>query len=175
MAMTLDSVTESLQRFVTGQCDNQRLWVALVKMLQTSLNVDEGFFWRDDRLERISEPLAKQISACTSLRIGEEKSLLPSCMAFFAHTINREELLKSFHFHILMETRSEDARAQLLALQSLNAIWKRNGSRVIGFATESLSFIEDLAESDNDNVAKEARVFKKMMDKMSGYDSHDAP
>lgn len=91
-------------------------------------------FWRDDRLERISEPLAKQISACATLRVGEEMSLLPPCIAAFAHAVNREELLKAFHFHILMETRSEDARAQLLALQSLTSTWKRNGSRVIGEA-----------------------------------------
>ncbi|KAG9044794.1 snoRNA-binding rRNA-processing protein utp10 [Tulasnella sp. UAMH 9824] len=175
MSMTLESVTEALQRFISGQCGNHILWTALIRMLQSSLNVDEGLFWRDDRLERIAEALAKQISACARMRIDDGKILLPSCMAAFAHTINREELLKSFHFYILMETRSEEPRAQLLALQSLTSVWRRNGSRVIGFATESLSFIEDLAESDNDNVAKEARVFKKMMDKMSGNDTQDTP
>ncbi|KIO16257.1 hypothetical protein M407DRAFT_247031 [Tulasnella calospora MUT 4182] len=175
MSMTLESVMDTLQRFISGQCGNHTLWIALIRMLQSSLDVDEGLFWRDDRLERIAETLAKQISACAGLRIDDGKSLLPSCMAVFAHAINREELLKSFHFYILMETRSEEHHAQLLALQSLTSVWKRNGSRVIGFATESLSFIEDLAESDNDNVAKEARVFKKMMDKMSGYDTQDTP
>lgn len=42
MSMTLESVTETLQRFISGQCKNHILWIALIRMLQSSLNVDEG-------------------------------------------------------------------------------------------------------------------------------------
>lgn len=42
------------------------------------------------------------------------------------------------------------------------------------FASETIAFIEDLAESENDLVAKQARKFKQLMDSMSGVDADRA-
>jgi len=56
-------------------------------------------------------------------------------------------------------------------LEGLTAIWKREGARTMAFASETITFIEDLAESENDSVAKQARKFKKLMDGMSGTDA----
>lgn len=77
--------------------------------------------------------LVKQISASASLEIeGDDRRSLITCLAGFAHAANREELLKGLNFGILMETRSEDPRIQTFALDSLAAIWKREGARTTG-------------------------------------------
>ncbi|KAG8889028.1 snoRNA-binding rRNA-processing protein utp10 [Tulasnella sp. 332] len=169
LGMIIGSVVDVFERFDDRKSRGGALWLGLVHMLDTSFIVDEGVFWRDDRLESIMSPLVKQISASVSLELeGEDRCSLITCLAGFAHAANREELLKALNLGILMETRSEDLKIQTFALDSLAAIWKREGARTSAFASETIAFIEDLAESENDLIVKKARKFKQLMDSMSG-------
>ncbi|KAG8879331.1 snoRNA-binding rRNA-processing protein utp10 [Tulasnella sp. 331] len=169
LGIIIGSVVDAFERFVDRKSRGGALWLGLVHMLDTSFIVDEGVFWRDDRLESIMSPLVKQISASVSLELeGDDRRSLITCLAGFAHAASREELLKALNFGILMETRSEDLKIQTFALDSLAAMWKREGARTSAFASETIAFIEDLAESENDLIVKQARKFKQLMDSMSG-------
>ncbi|KAG8908257.1 snoRNA-binding rRNA-processing protein utp10 [Tulasnella sp. 403] len=181
-------IIDLFNAFSQGTTRDADLWLSLLKMMHTSMVVDDGVFWRDDRLERLLPSFVKQITCTrhlplkshyrhtdpntskTQLDIAEE--VLSPCFSTFAHIITREELLNSFNRAILMETRTEESHGQqLLALRVLTAVWKREGSRTISFAAETLTFIADLAESPTDSVAREARAFKALMDSMTGLEA----
>ncbi|KAG9005674.1 snoRNA-binding rRNA-processing protein utp10 [Tulasnella sp. JGI-2019a] len=172
LGMVHERLVEIFERFVDDKSHNHLLWLGLVRMLGVGFAVDEGVFWRDDRLERIMPSLVKQLSIPSFITIDDEdKRSLIACLSGFAHAVNREQLLKSLNLAVLMETRSENIKTQILALEGLSAIWKREGARVMAFASETVTFIEDLAESENDLVARDARKFKRLMDSMSGTDA----
>lgn len=76
--------------------------------------------------------LVQQLSLPSAVIEEEGKRVLVQCLSGFAHAVTREELLKSFNLAVLMETRSEETRVQLLALEGLTAMWKREGARTMG-------------------------------------------
>ena len=45
---------------------------------------------------------------------------------------------------------------------------------ILAFASETITFVEDLAESENDQVAKEARKFRRIMEEANGGRELDA-
>lgn len=97
------------------------------------ISPDRTVFWRDDRLERIMPVLVKQIRIGPSMNLSDgDKRTLISCLSGFTHAVNSEELLKSTNLAILMETRSEESKVQLFALEGLTAVWKREGARTMG-------------------------------------------
>lgn len=86
---------------------------------------------------------------------------------------------------VLQETRSPDTRTQLFSIQALTSIWNRSGGRLIGgysaehtqsllrrcfsgYSVESTAYLEDLADSESDEVAREARAFSKLMKSTGG-------
>jgi len=168
MALVLDSLCDILEGFVKKATADTSLWSAVIDLLLPSFTFDEGVFWRDDRLERLMKPLIQQVAISVQLDIDDRREALIPCLAEFSHAITSEHLFRSCNNILLMETRAEDARTQLFSLRALTSVWKRNANRTAGLRTETIAFIEDLAESENDDVAKEARVFKKLMDKARG-------
>jgi len=54
-----------------------------------------------------------------------------------------------------MQTRSEDAKQRIFSVRCATELWKTNGIKLVGFMTETSTFIAELAEDDNDTVVKE--------------------
>ena len=77
-------------------------------------------------------------------------------------------LLKSLNLGILMQTRSEDARQRIFSIQCATELWKTNGMKLVGFVTETSTFIAELAEDDNDTVVKETRRLKNAVEDVGG-------
>lgn len=77
-------------------------------------------------------------------------------------------LLKSLNLKILMQTRSEDAKQRIYSLKCATELWKTNGMKLVGFGTETSTFIAELAEDENDIVIKETRRLKKAVEDAGG-------
>ena len=77
-------------------------------------------------------------------------------------------LLKSLNLGILMQTRSEDTKQRIFAVQCATELWKTNGIKLVGFVAETSAFIAELAEDDNDTVVRETRRLKKAVEDVGG-------
>lgn len=67
-----------------------------------------------------------------------------------------------------MQTRSEDVKLRIFSVQCATELWKTNGIKLAGFATETSTFIAELAEDDNDTVVKETRRLKIAVEDIGG-------
>jgi len=67
-----------------------------------------------------------------------------------------------------MQTRSEDSKQRIFSVQCATELWKTNGAKLVGFVTETSTFIAELAEDDNDTVVKETRRFKETVEDVGG-------
>lgn len=140
-------------------------------------------FWREDRLKQVSGPLVSQIPImCNSFTgIGgeaERGALLSGALCSLAGAVSEDydergggsggALLKSLNLGILMQTRSEGSKQRIFSIQCATELWKTNGIKLVGFVTETSTFIAELAEDDNDTVVKETRRLKKAVEDVGG-------
>jgi len=137
------------------------------------LNVFVEFpgYWRDDKLRQIATPLTNQIEVCVRLKLtdGISKTQLQDCFGALIENATDDTLLKSINLGILMHTRSEDARVRLFALSCSEAIWKTSGGgKLLGFVSETATFIAECGEDENDLVVKECFKLKDAVESVAG-------
>jgi U3 small nucleolar RNA-associated protein 10 len=154
----------------------------LPRTLNPAYLPEKTAFWREDRLKQISEPLVSQLPmVCNSfIGIGGEtnRRTLSSALCALAGAVSEDydergggsggALLKSLNLGILMHTRSEDTKHRIFSVQCATELWKTNGDKLVGFATETSTFIAELAEDENDTVVKETRRLKEAVEDVGG-------
>ncbi len=74
-------------------------------------------------------------------------------------------LLKQINLDILMQTREDEVRTTLYALGCAHRIWEDHGERLAGLQTEALPFVHDCADDTHDEVVREARRLKVVLDR----------
>jgi len=67
-----------------------------------------------------------------------------------------------------MQTRSEDSRVRLYALRTCVYAWTVAGPQFTGFVSDTITFIHECAEDENDEVAREARKLKRVIESAAG-------
>ena len=75
-----------------------------------------------------------------------------------------EALLKHINLDILMQTREDEVRTKLCALSCAHRIWEDHGERLAGLHAETLPFVHDCADDTHDEVVREARRLKVILD-----------
>jgi len=76
-----------------------------------------------------------------------------------------EALLKDINLNILMQTREDEVRTKLCALNCAHRIWEDHGERLAGLQTEALPFVHDCADDTHDEVIREAMRLKVILDR----------
>jgi U3 small nucleolar RNA-associated protein 10 len=66
---------------------------------------------------------------------------------------------------MLMHTRSDDASIRICALQCAAYVWSSDGLRLAGWKPETMAFLHECAEDENEDVVTEARKLKQILDK----------
>lgn len=97
--------------------------------------IQETAFWRDEKLRPLASPLIQQISVAVAQGNNKEedqRNSLPEIISDFASIINDDDLLKSVNLSILMQTRDEDSKLRIFALECSQKLWETNGSKLIG-------------------------------------------
>jgi len=155
------------------------LKLCVVQTLTKSINVDEGAFWRDDRLQQLMPLLVALVA-----HAGEDAPAPPSEDSNTSNTSNRaatsaafvaladsttdDTLLKRLNLDVLMHTRAEDARVRVFALQCARALWTAHGNKLIGFVSETATFIAECAEDEHDGVVSETHTLKAAIESVAG-------
>ena len=91
-------------------------------------------FWRTDSLRQISEILILQVPfVCGGLENSSDaKNLLQTTYEALVDCASDDTVLKSTNLGILMQTRSEDPRVRLFALNCAVAVWVAHGGKMLG-------------------------------------------
>jgi U3 small nucleolar RNA-associated protein 10 len=64
----------------------------------------------------------------------------------------------------LMKTREDAARTRICALECVGMLWSTSGRRLAGWKHETLPFLHECAEDENEDVVAEARKLKGILD-----------
>lgn len=132
MSFLLPPVLASLQDFAAHSATDVDYWICLVKTLTKAFVLDDGVFWRDDKLRQMAKPLVGQISICVELENAIAKACLPECLVAFGDSITDDTLLKTLNIDILMHTRSDVAKVRIFALQCSELLWRNDGGKLLG-------------------------------------------
>lgn len=74
-------------------------------------------------------------------------------------------LLKSLNFDLLMHTRSSEANVRICALACAISVWNLVGPQLAGWKAETMAFLHECAEDEDEDVVTEARRLKQILDK----------
>ncbi|KDQ54552.1 hypothetical protein JAAARDRAFT_135194 [Jaapia argillacea MUCL 33604] len=168
MSFLLAPFTELLGSSDTADVTNEDLWIGVVKTLAKSFMFDEGAFWREDRLRQIAPPLIQQIPVAIQSNITQARTILPGCLSSLTDSVMDDALLKTINLNVLMHTRSEDSRIRLFALTCSETLWSDHGEKLMGFVSETSTFLAECAEDENDTVVRECHKLKAAVEKVTG-------
>jgi len=160
------------------------LKLRVVQALTKSMNVDEGAFWRDDRLQQLMPVLVALVahagqdgpaspsedgSTGTGTGIGTStRAATSAALVALADSATDDTLLKRLNLDVLMHTRADDARTRIFALQCARALWTAHGRKLIGFVSETATFIAECAEDEHDGVVSETHALKVVVESVTG-------
>ncbi|KII90106.1 hypothetical protein PLICRDRAFT_686024 [Plicaturopsis crispa FD-325 SS-3] len=168
MSFLLQPFVDILQSFANSSEDDTRLWLCVIQTLTKTLEVDEAAFWRDDKLRLIGTEVVKQVAVCIRLNIADGKPALSECLVSLVEVAASDSLLKAINLDLLMHTRSDDARLRLFALSCSAQLWRTHGAKLLGFVSETTTFIAECAEDDNDSVVRESHKLKDAVESVAG-------
>jgi len=100
-----------------------------------------------------------------SLDDPSAKDDISSCVSSMAGTVLDEALLKQINLYVLMQTREDEVRTTLYALGCAHRMWEDHGERLAGLQPETLPFVHDCADETHDEVVREARRLKVVLDR----------
>lgn len=141
--------------------------LSAVQALSKSMSMDEGAFWRDDRLQQVMPVLVPLVAhPGASGAAGDEA--LSAVLVALCDAATDDALLKRLNLDVLMHTRSDDARVRVFALRCASALWLAHGSKLIGFVSETATFIVECAEDEHDGVVSAAHALKTAVEGATG-------
>ncbi|PCH43122.1 hypothetical protein WOLCODRAFT_121527 [Wolfiporia cocos MD-104 SS10] len=168
MSFLWQSFLRLFNDYSTGTAQDQALWRPLLETITKTLMHDEGGFWRDDKLRQLVPVIVQQIPVCVQSQSNDSKHALTECLVATMEAVNDDTLLKSMNLDILMHSRSEDSRLRLFSLACSEALWNAHGGKLIGFVSETATFIAECAEDENDSVVREAHRLKEAVESIAG-------
>ncbi|KAJ7146113.1 hypothetical protein C8R44DRAFT_600928 [Mycena epipterygia] len=169
MSFLVQPFVATLKDYSAGKLVDPVLWTCILDIFTKSLISDDGAFWRDDKLRLASPALVQQAAVC--VRLGgsaESKALVTECLVALAESAADDALLKALNLDLLMHTRSDDARLRVFALSCATALWNAHGGKLLGFVSETTTFIAECSEDEHDMVLKESLRLKNAVESVAG-------
>ncbi|KAL1745319.1 armadillo-type protein [Schizophyllum fasciatum] len=168
MTFMIPTVAEYFGYFSAGALDDTALWGSLLELVAKSLSYDDGSFWREAQLRKLAKPLVEQVPVCVSIDAKDGRRRLRDALMALVETSNDDVLLKSINLDLLMHTRSEEAPVRLVALECAEALWRNHGGKLLGFASETATFVAETSEDENDAVVRESLKLKDALEAVAG-------
>ncbi|KIM29205.1 hypothetical protein M408DRAFT_120332 [Serendipita vermifera MAFF 305830] len=140
------------------------LWRKIVGLIKQGADVDDGAFWRDEFIRLISPSLVRQIHIASSPQHPWMASLLADTLGAIAKVAVDDGFLKALNIDIFMITREDIPKTRICALECASKLWMENGRRLAGWKHETVPFLHECAEDENEDVAARARRLKSILD-----------
>jgi len=170
MSMLLPPLTDILKNCINADSTEVKdLLSPVLETLSKSLACDDGSFWRDDKIRQLSSTLIALIPGCAKLSQNDTaRTLLQDCLVAGAESVTDDNVLKAMNLDILMHTRSEDVKTRLFALICADTLWRAHGAKLLGFVSETTTFIAECCEDENDLVTRESFKLKDAVESVAG-------
>ncbi|KAJ7456907.1 hypothetical protein FB451DRAFT_1275210 [Mycena latifolia] len=169
MSFLVQPFVTTLKDYSGGTLADPILWTGILDIFTKSLISDDGAFWREDKLRLASPALVQQAAVC--VRLGgstESKALVTECLVALTDSVADDALLKTLNLDLLMHTRSDDARLRVFALSCASALWNAHGGKLLGFVSETTTFIAECSEDEHDMVVRESLRLKNAVESVAG-------
>lgn len=157
-ATMLDHTIELLQAYNKGKLRDVDLWTVIVASLHKNARNDEGTFWNPARLAKLAPALIAQVSLPTTIPPAHLSEHVAPALVALAQLVQDESTLKLLNSTVFAKTRAEDRRVRVVALQVLNKLWAELGDAMLGLVPESVPFVAELLDDDDEEVAEETKV-----------------
>ncbi|KAF8654764.1 hypothetical protein AX16_003419 [Volvariella volvacea WC 439] len=149
--------------------EDEKLWHTIVEVLSQSLTFDDTDFWKDNKLHELSVCLIQQLPLVANTNaLSPTKDYLQNAFVALVESCTDDALLKKINLDILLHSRAEKVQTRLYALKCSFALWQAHGRKLIGFATETATFIAECSEDDNEVVVKKSLLLKIAVENVAG-------
>ncbi|XP_041358175.1 HEAT repeat-containing protein 1-like isoform X2 [Gigantopelta aegis] len=144
------------------------LVTCIVDCLYKCFLYDSEGFVNKERFDSLMQHLVDQIEN-TQPRFEERISqhLVP-CITQFAVAAQDDSLWRSLNYQILLKTRSATPKIRLAALDVIDAFNKKLGEDFMSLLPETIPFLAELMEDDNEDVEKRCQAVIADMEKTLG-------
>lgn len=122
-----------------------------------------------ERFEMLSTPLLDQLenTSLSDYNDRMERCLLP-CVVEWAGSAEDDSALKPANYRLLVKTRHHKARVRLWALRAVGGIYARLGEDVLPLLPETVPFLAEVLEDENEEVEAECRKVIGVLENMLG-------
>lgn len=165
------NVVKSENLYFEDETKNILLLENVLKTLQSVFQYDTHKFINKDRFEVLMQPLVDQIENTLG---GEEalversKKLLIPCIVQFTVATGDDSLWKQMNYQILLKLRHSSSCIRLVALAVLTEVTKRLGEDFLPLLPETIPFLAELLEDEDENVEKTCKKAVQEMEKVLG-------
>ena len=95
------------------------------------------------------------------------------CIANFVLAAGNDELWKGVHHRVCLHTRHDRSIVRLHSLKTIQLCFEEVGEEYLVMLPETISYLSELLEDQNENVEQLARVVKGQLEALSGGESLD--
>ncbi|KAJ8929227.1 hypothetical protein NQ314_018106 [Rhamnusium bicolor] len=172
-AQILDSCNKIKNEELYFNEDNKNILLLeyVLKTLNAVFLYDNQKFINKDRFEVLMQPLVDQLENTLGgiddlLKRNEE--LLTLCLVNFSLATADDALWKQMNYQILLKMRHNLPKIRLTALHCLTEIVKKLGEDFLPLLPETIPFLAELLEDEEENVEKACQKAVQEMEKVLG-------
>ncbi|CED85640.1 Uncharacterized conserved protein [Phaffia rhodozyma] len=169
MALILDHSMALLQSYAKKDITNVQLWKEVLAVFGESLECDEGTYWTDELLSKLTPILVSQLPVAYTFDSESAVAVYAKTMASLSAATTSPSLLKSLNHTLLLHSRSDIAEIRSLGLQIVKAVWEKSGDEMLEFVPHTVSdFVAELVEDEDEGVEASARGLLKVIEGLVG-------
>ncbi|XP_053690561.1 HEAT repeat-containing protein 1 homolog [Sabethes cyaneus] len=150
--------------------------VTLVRyILRTLLSVfvnDNQNFINSIRFDTLLQPIVDQLENATVFEDEEVRRLVVDCLAQLAVAVADDTLWRQLNHQVLLKTRNNDSEVRLFALEACKQIALKIGENFAPLLPESIPFLAELLEDENETVEKAVKKTIREIEKVTGEPLH---
>ncbi|KAI7866230.1 hypothetical protein BDF14DRAFT_1985180 [Spinellus fusiger] len=160
----IDDTIGRLNNYCSQENNEQpdTLWNCIMSALQKSFLYDNDNLWNAERFDKILDPVLDQMLVVSKGDAQDYLSrmvtYLVPCIGQMAVTVSNDTLWKPLNHKVLMKTREDIPEIRLAALHCIEEFYSRLGEEWLLFLAESISFLAELMEDDDDRVEKRVQL-----------------
>lgn len=143
----------------------------VLKTLNSVFLYDTQTFINKDRFDVLMQPIVDQLeNTLGGIEILENRArdILIPCIVNFAVATANDALWKQMNYQILLKMRHTSPKIRLIALECLTGVAKRLGEDFLPLLPETIPFLAELLEDEDENVEKACEKVVQELEKVLG-------
>eukprot|EP00833_Pecoramyces_ruminatium_P000810 jgi/Orpsp1_1/1174842/evm.model.c7180000051637.1 len=170
----MDFTIERLEMFSqTEDEDFDSTWKYVILALTRCFLYDNEGFMNIEKFDRLYKPLVNQMLIKTEDIEGYRNAMnnyLVPCLGELAVNVKNEDMWKSLNKQVMMQSRNENPEVRIISLKVLEEFYKRLGEEFLILLPETVPFLAELMEDDNEDVEK---LTQKVLNQIQQYLGED--